>query len=114
MKLSILLLLAGDVSLNPGPVSSGASKVKMGTLNVRSIRLKSASLTDLIISKSIDILSLTETWLEPAETESCLADLTPPGYIFKHTPRISKKKGGGVGFMVTNQMNVDELNIPSF
>ena len=46
-------MLAGDVSLNPGPV-------------VRyNIRLATASLTDLIISKTINILAVTETWLRP-------------------------------------------------
>ena len=41
-KLPILLLLAGDVSLNPGP-SCTSSGLKIATMNVRSIRQNTAS-----------------------------------------------------------------------
>ena len=90
LKLSILLLLAGDVSLNPGPVGSN---IKLATLNARSVRNKSAPLADLVKSRECDILSLTETWLKPSDTVGCLADITPAGYTLVQTPR-SHQRGG--------------------
>ena len=40
-KLAILLLLVGDVSLNPGPFGSN-ERIKIATMNVRSIKPKTA------------------------------------------------------------------------
>ena len=84
-KLALILLLAGDVSLNPGPVVR--HNIRLATTNIRSIREKTASITDLIISKTIDILAVTETWLRPHDTDACIADISPPGYTFHHRPR---------------------------
>ena len=85
-KLALILLLSGDLSLNPGPVVR--HNVRLATTNIRSIREKTASLTDLIISKTIDILAVTETWLRPHDTASCIADISPPGYVFRHKPQV--------------------------
>ena len=76
LKLAITLLLCGDVSLNPGP--SGNRSLRLATVNVRSIREKTASVTDLIVTKKIDILTVTETWLRTIDTKACLAEITPP------------------------------------
>jgi len=48
---------------------------------------KSASIVDLVISKKLDILALTETWLNPDDTTSCISDICPPYYSFYHQPR---------------------------
>ena len=40
---SLLLLLSGDISLNPGPSPSPINNVRMATINVRSISNKIAS-----------------------------------------------------------------------
>ena len=58
LKLSLLLLLSGDVSLNPGPNIS--CNMGFATTNLRYVRQKSAALSDLISSKQIDILAMTE------------------------------------------------------
>ena len=84
-KLAIILLLAGDVSLNPGPAVR--RNIRLATTNVRSIRDKTVSLSDLLISKTIDILAVTETWLRPHDTVACIADISPSGYTFHHRPR---------------------------
>ena len=75
----MLLLLAGDVSLNPGP---GVRGLRLGTVNARSMRDKASALSDLVASKAIDLLGITETWLTTKETSADLADMTPP-------PRVS-------------------------
>ena len=55
-----LFLLAGGVSLNPGP---GVRGLRLGTVNARSMRDKAPAPSDLVASKSIDLLGITETWL---------------------------------------------------
>ena len=57
-EFSLLLLLAGDVSLNPGP---GVRGLHLGTVNARSMRDKVPALSDLVACKSIDLLGITET-----------------------------------------------------
>jgi exonuclease III len=70
-------------------------------------------LTDLIISKTIDILAVTETWLRPHDTASCIADISPPGYVFHHKPR-PVGRGGGVGFLVSKQFKVNLQPSPNY
>ena len=52
--LMLLLLLGGDVSLNPGPLT-------LGVLNTRSVRYKGPLLADIVASNDLDILCLTKT-----------------------------------------------------
>ena len=56
----LLLLLAGHVSLNPGP---GVRGLRLGTVNAHSIQDKTLALSDLVARKCIDHLRITETWL---------------------------------------------------
>ena len=71
LGVSLLLLLPGDVSLNPGPV---APNLRLGTVNARSMRDKAPALSDLVVSKGIDLLGITETC-------SDLAQMTPPPWF---------------------------------
>ena len=82
-KLAILLLLAGDVSLNPGPSGSN-ERIKIATMNVRSIKPKTAPFSEYVTSKNLDFVAVTETWLKHDETKSTIADISPPGYSFFH------------------------------
>ena len=50
----LLILMCGDVAINPGPVM-------LGLVNARSIRNKGPLLADTIASHSFDFLCLTET-----------------------------------------------------
>ena len=84
----------------------------MATTNVRSIRDKTASLSDLLISKTIYILAVTETWLRPHYTVACIADISPSGYTFHHRPR-SVRRGGGVGFFAS-QFKVNLHSDPEY
>ena len=102
-KLAIILLLAGDVNLNTWPAVR--RNIRLATTNVRSIRDKTASLSDLLIYKTRNILAVTETWLRPHDTVACIADISPSGYTFHHRPR-SVKRGDGFGFLVSKQFKV--------
>ncbi len=103
-----LLLLAGDVSLNPGPMHN----IRVGTINARSMRDKAPALSDLIQTKSIHILAVTETWLTRKETTASLADITPTGFSFHHKPRVGRR-GGGVGLLVSTALKFSPISLPS-
>ena len=70
----ILLLLAGDVELNPGP-----SALTFTHLNIRSIRSfeKSSSLHNYLADHPTDILSLIETWLQSTDSDNSISSLAP-------------------------------------
>ena len=111
LKLSLLLLLSGDVSLNPGPNRS--CNMRFATNNLRSVRQKSAALSDLISSKQIDILAMTDTWLSSCDTAACLDDISPPGFSLFHCPRPSGR-GRGVAFLVRETVKVEIIHTSKF
>ena len=81
----LLLFLSGDIQLNPGPVSlksqnvsspldvyesflsATVPKLRMAILNSRSIVNKSAVLNNHLFENKIDILCITETWINDNE-----------------------------------------------
>ena len=66
---NLLLLLCGDVAVNPGPTN-------FGFVNCRSIHNKSPLLHDLIQCCDLDILGLVETHIRPTDTDGLLNPLT--------------------------------------
>ena len=80
---SLLLILSGDVSINPSP---GTSVLTGSLINIRSIRNKSAAFEDFINSNKSDVIAVTETCLRPDDTDSFIADVTLPGYKYTHVP----------------------------
>ena len=87
--------------------------MRFATTNLRSVRQKSAALSDLISSKQIDILAMTETWLSSCDTAACLADISPPGFSLFHCPSLSGR-GGGVAFLVGETFKVEIIHTPKF
>ncbi|KAJ8018259.1 hypothetical protein HOLleu_43846 [Holothuria leucospilota] len=66
--------------------------------------LNSSGITHLKSSNNIDILALTETWLNETET-TVIANLVPVGYTFQHVPRPAGI-GGGVGLLFKSGLTV--------
>ena len=112
-NLAILLLLAGNVSLNPGPSGSN-ERIKIAAMNFRSIKPKTAPFSEYVTSKTLDIVAVTETWLKHNEMKSTIADISPPSYSFFHEPRADQRTGGGVGILVSDQLKTDIHPLPSF
>ena len=83
----LLLLLSGDVSLKSGPNSN---RIRMATVSVRLIRQKSASFSDLVTTKSLNVVAITKTWLKGKETSAALAGVTPQGYSLIQKPSRGK------------------------
>ena len=104
--LSILLLLCGDISLNPGPIS-------FGVVNCRSVRNKGPSISDMMSTDSFSILAMTETHIRPSDNDSFLRSITPAGFTLCHRPR-PHGFGGGVGFFVIENIKFKILDSPTY
>src|SRR5215467_175634 len=94
-----LLLLSGDVEMNPGPHT-----LSFASLNVRSACSTSAKLDkpcvteEFIADKNIEILALTETWLKPDSPPNVVQSLAPPNYTVVNSPRVYVHRGGGAPY----------------
>ena len=82
-----LLLIAGDIHPQPGPLANHDQKPRvlarnallMGMANVRSLRNKTSDFVDYVCSTNVDIFAITETWLNVNDdTIRCAA--CPEGY----------------------------------
>ncbi|CAH2216304.1 jg21816, partial [Pararge aegeria aegeria] len=58
---------------------------------------------------SPDILALNETWLRSGEDSNAY---NIPGYWFKHMPRASCRRGGGVGFYIRKGLKFRVIQQP--
>uniref|UniRef100_A0A8C6KI16 Reverse transcriptase domain-containing protein n=1 Tax=Nothobranchius furzeri TaxID=105023 RepID=A0A8C6KI16_NOTFU len=74
-------------------VSDSSTSLSMALLNTRSVNNKSFLLNDLILSKNLDFLFLTEVWQQTSDY-SGLIELCPSGYSFLSQPRGSGRGGG--------------------
>ena len=72
-----------------------------GVINIQSVSNKTIEIRELINERSLDILALTETWLDSNSSNSRIAELTPETHTFHHVPR-KTGIGGGVGVLVSN------------
>ena len=99
---TLLLLLAGDIELNPGP-----SSFTVCTLNIRSLLnpVNSCSVFDLVSYHSPNLVCLSETWIKSNSSLAELSSVTPPGYSLLSFPRPSNMHGGGTGFLVREPFN---------
>ena len=93
------------VSLNKS-ANNTQTALKFCTLNTRSVKNKSLAINDYVLSNSIDILGITETWLGTDIDNGVIAELVPEGYQFVHIPRSEGRRGGGVGVMYKNGLNI--------
>ena len=113
----LCLLLCGDIELNPGPNQS--TRFSLGTLNIRSATTvtpdldKPTVLHDFILDNSLEILTLTETWLSPDTPSLTLNSLTPPNFHLIHKPRLTGR-GGGLAVIYRSYLKIKELSIPSY
>ena len=81
--------------------------------NAQSINKKAASICELVISKRLDLLAFTETWLSSSQGEnSTIAEITNTllDYDFIHTPRLNKT-GGGVGILLRKGFSVSQNDV---
>lgn len=99
---AIMLLISG-IELNPGPALS------CGVLNARSVIHRGPLIQDLISSKSLDVMAISETWTLKEDPDTILLDVAPPGYSVLHVPRpdtTSAARGGGLCFVFREDLTV--------
>ena len=77
------------------------NEIKCGLINIQSVSNKTIEIRELISERALDILVLTETWLNDNISNSRIAELTPDTHSFHHVPR-ETGIGGGVGVLVSN------------
>ena len=105
-NLLLLLLLCGDVALNPGPTN-------FGFVNCRSIRNKGPLLHDLIQRRDLDILGLVETHIRPTDTDDLLNSLTTAEFNLIQKPSCTRL-GSGVGFLCRKSFTHSTVSSPVF
>ena len=85
----LFLLISNDIQLNPGPLNS--STLKSCSLNARSIVNKRTELQAMVATKELDIIAITETWLNPEIMDQ---EILSSDYNIYRRDRLGK--GGGV------------------
>src|SRR6218665_3527882 len=112
-----ILLLSGDVKINPGPncpfsrrpPRSSNETFTLYSLNIRSLlnAKNSTALTDLASSfRPPDLIALQETKISTSSTDAHISYSKPPGYSLHSFPRITPSSkspeisGGGSAFLV--------------
>ena len=103
--LLLLLLLSGDISVNPGPV--------LGVLNIRSVRNKGALIADATASHGFDFLCLSETHIRSTDSDNFIKSIAPKDYIFLHRARLTGL-GGGVGFLIKQLYHPKKIESPFY
>jgi len=93
---------------SPNDISTSANKelLNIYCLNAQSVKNKSLSISDLVITNDIDILLVTETWLGTDIDRAVISELTPKGYTFQHAPRPRQKRGGGIGILHKSALKI--------
>ena len=76
-------------------------------LNARSVNNKTLLIKDFVAKHCIDLLAVTEKWLQSEiDNDFIIRDLCPTGYLFHHVSRSGAARGGGVGLLFRSYFNV--------
>ena len=115
--ISHLIVLAGDVSLNPGPMDSSDNAtcarsepfvfpkpktcgLSMAHLNIRGIRSSLDEVKTFLGNKTLDVLTLSEMWLNETIDD---AELAVEGYVLIRKERRYGKGGGVAAYIKCNR-----------
>ena len=117
--LCLLILLCGDVEINPGPTSNTFSVCTLNILSLTNATHHTA-LSSIAESHHIDLFALTETWITPSTTSAELMDSVPTGFSLLSFPRPasssakSKIIGGGTAFLIRDSCHILSNSAPIF
>ena len=83
-------------------------EVKLGVMNVWSVRNKLDYVFDHIFDNDLDIVALTETWLSNEENNNrhVITVCSNHGYTVHHVPMNSGSNGGGVGVLIDDRVKL--------
>ena len=79
-------------------------------LNARSVKNKTLVIKDFVVENDIDMMALTETWLNFADNNKdfFIRDICPTGYKFIHTLRAITRRGG-TGLLYKKSLKFEEM-----
>ena len=103
-----LLLLLGGVEPNPGPPMG----LRLGLINARSAVGKTAVIQTVIESHQLDVLVITETWMNADQPPAVVNDIAPSDYLAVHQFR-GAGSGGGVAIVYRRHLKLSVVNISS-
>ena len=82
-----------------GNASSSAAQASQGLhvalMNAQSVRNKAVTINEYIGDDRLDLLAITETWLNKDGDTAAINDLVPDGYSLISVPR-GRNRGGGI------------------
>jgi len=84
----------------------GYKNLKLCSINCRSVKNKTLSICDFVLTNDYDLVALTETWLGSSVDEVCVSELVPSGYEIKHVPRCGRRRGGGVAVIYKSALQL--------
>ena len=77
--------------------------LKCALVNIQSVGNKTCGIRDYINDNKLDILMLTETWLNNYDTAK-IREMTPDTHTFPHVSR-GDRRGGGVGIFISKSFS---------
>ena len=84
--------------------------VEICLLNACSVKNKSFVIKDFVLDKNIDVLAVTETWLQAdISNQLTVNDICPTGFAFHHLPR-KHSRGGGVALLYKSRFKLKKLS----
>ena len=96
------------------PMKCNPQKIKFCVLNSRSVCNKAQLLNDFCVDNEINVLCITETWLQGNITDSpTIVELCANNFVFHHNPRCSRR-GGGVGILVDKSFSCKRASEKTF
>jgi hypothetical protein len=113
-----LLLLSGDVELNPGPVINHSLKFAVvnthtsSTKNIvvqKTVVQKTAIVHSLINELALDCTSLTESWIKESPPDIIKLDPAPPVYNIFHTHRLHNRIGCSVALIAREELRTRQF-----
>src|SRR5664279_326188 len=104
---TLLLLMSGDVEINPGPAHSDT--ITVGSLNCRSAIKHAAEVWELVCSESLDVAALCETWTRLKAHDAVNRDFVPDGYDVINEPRTDGRPGRGLAVLFKSNLNVVKI-----
>ena len=88
---------------------SSFSRLVLCSVNVRSVKSKSADLLDYIYTSGADLFAFTETWLNGNDTAAKMEFIPPQTHKFLHHNR-SVRKGGGTVLLLRENIDVSKVD----
>ena len=83
--------------------TNAISSIKCALVNIQSVGNKTCEIRDYIIDNQLDILVLTETWLNNCDSAK-IKEMTPDTHKFLHILR-GTGRGGGMGIFISNSFS---------